>query len=481
MQRKFITNLALLLFLNFLIKPFWIFGIDRTVQNTVSAEEYGIYFALFNFSMLFNIFLDLGITLYNNRNIAQHKQLLAKYFSGIVVFKFLLAIVYFLITFIVGYAVGYDSSEFSMLLFLAINQFLISFVQYLRSNIAGLQLFSLDSFLSVLDKTLMILFCVVLLWGNIFDVEFQLMHFVYAQTLAYLITLLVVFAIVVAKSKQFKFRLNKSFSLLILKQTYPYALLVLIMTFYYRLDAIMLERMLLDGQKQAAIYAQAYRLMDASNNFGGLFAVLLLPMFSNMLRNNKKPDSLVKLSFSLLFIPTTIIAVFSFFFSNEIMEVLYIANTANSAEVLSILMICFVAIGSTYIFGTLLTANGSLKTLNRLAIGGVLLNFILNFLLIPKYKAEGSAYASLITQFLIIIIQIFIVKKIFKFKTNYKFIGILAFYLLVILALITGIRHYVSEFSIQFILFISLSGILAIAIRVVSVKKMYQILLNKEL
>ena len=72
MQRKFITNLALLLFLNFLIKPFWLFGIDRTVQNSVLAEDYGIYFTLFNFSMLFNILLDVGITNFNNKNIAQH-------------------------------------------------------------------------------------------------------------------------------------------------------------------------------------------------------------------------------------------------------------------------------------------------------------------------------------------------------------------------------------------------------------------------
>ena len=59
-QRKFVVNLALLLLLNFLIKPFWIFGIDRTVQNElVSSADYGTYFALFNFAMLFNILLDL--------------------------------------------------------------------------------------------------------------------------------------------------------------------------------------------------------------------------------------------------------------------------------------------------------------------------------------------------------------------------------------------------------------------------------------
>ena len=481
MQRKFITNLALLLLLNFLIKPFWIFGIDRAVQNTVSAEEYGTYFALFNFAMLFNILLDVGITNFNNRNIAQNKQLLSKYFSGIVVFKFLLAVVYFIITFVVGYLIGYDSSRFQLLLFLSINQFLISFVQYLRSNIAGLQLFTLDSVLSVLDKTLMIGFCAVLLWGNVFDAEFQIIHFVYAQTLAYSITLIIVFGIVLTKSKQFKFKLDRSFLILIFKQTYPYALLVLTMTFYYRLDAIMLDMMLEDGERQASIYAQAYRLMDASNQIGVLFAALLLPMFAKMIKNNQKLDELVKLSFSLLFLPAIVIAIFSFTFSTQIMEILYDSNTVESAQVLSVLMTCFVAIASTYIFGTLLTANGSLKTLNKLAIGGMILNFILNLVLIPKLQAEGSAIASLITQFLVVILQVIIVKKVFNFNVNYKYIGVLLLYLLALLALIHGVNEYVSGFVVQFILFISVSVILGIVMRIINLKKMYQILVSHEL
>ena len=72
MQRKFITNLALVLALNLLIKPFWILGIDRAVQNAVGTEQYGFYYSIFGFSFLLNILLDLGITNFNNKNISQN-------------------------------------------------------------------------------------------------------------------------------------------------------------------------------------------------------------------------------------------------------------------------------------------------------------------------------------------------------------------------------------------------------------------------
>ena len=90
MQKKFLKNLGLLLFLNLLIKPFWVLGIDRSVQNAVGSEDFGFYFSILNFSFLFIILLDFGITNFNNRNIAQNNQLLNKHFSGILILKFLL-------------------------------------------------------------------------------------------------------------------------------------------------------------------------------------------------------------------------------------------------------------------------------------------------------------------------------------------------------------------------------------------------------
>ena len=103
MQKKFLQNLFLLIVLNLLVKPLWIFGIDRQVQNLVGPEEYGLYFTIFNFSFLFFIFLDLGITNFNNRNIAQNNQLLNKHLAGIGTMKMMLGLLYALVIFMVAW------------------------------------------------------------------------------------------------------------------------------------------------------------------------------------------------------------------------------------------------------------------------------------------------------------------------------------------------------------------------------------------
>jgi len=42
MKREFSTNLILLVAINLVVKPLYIFGIDRTVQNEVGTEVYGL-------------------------------------------------------------------------------------------------------------------------------------------------------------------------------------------------------------------------------------------------------------------------------------------------------------------------------------------------------------------------------------------------------------------------------------------------------
>ena len=366
MQRKFITNLALLLFLNLLVKPFWILGIDRTVQNVTGAEEYGFYFAILNFSFLFNILLDLGITNFNNRNIARHHQLLTKHFSGIVSLRLALAVVYFAVTITAGLLIGYNTRQMTFLAILGGNQFIASFILYLRSNISGLLMFRADSILSVLDRLLMILICGILLWTNVAGTDFRIEWFILAQTAAYSLTALAALLIVLRRSSVRRITLKKAFSLMILKQSFPFAVLILLMTFYNRIDSVLLERLLpgSEGNYQAGIYASAWRLLDAMNQIAFLFAGLLLPIFSHMIRKGDAVAPMVRMAFNMLFTLSLSVAMFSAFYSFELMDLFYRDHEEDSAAVFFILMWCFVLVATTYVFGTLLTANGNLFYLN---------------------------------------------------------------------------------------------------------------------
>lgn len=477
MKRKFITNLILLLFLNLLIKPIWIFGIDRTVQNTVGDESYGLYFALFNFSMLLNILLDVGITNYNNRNIAQHNFLLPKHLSNIIGLKVILALVYTLFSLGIAAIIGYNNIQFHLLFFLIFNQFLISFTLYLRSNISALHLFRIDSLISVLDRSIMLVICSVLLFTSWTKIRFSINWFVYAQTIAYGLTALITLAIVLSKSGRIKIRFQLSFFRVFLRKSYPYALLILLMSFYNRIDSVMLERLLPHpiGKQQAGIYAQAFRLLDAVSMFGLLFAGLLLPIFAKMIKQKEHVGPMLKLSFTLLLVPALIIAISSAFYNTEIMAALYNSNIEHSSDVLGILMTGFIGIACTYIFGTLLTANGSMKQLNIMAFCGMLINVILNLILIPRFMAYGSAYASLSTQLFTGFAQLILAITIFKIKPQISFIARICFFSGAVVAL-GFLSKQIDTWFYGYLTMLVGAAILAVLLRLFNLKDLYQII-----
>jgi O-antigen/teichoic acid export membrane protein len=426
MQKKFLTNLALILFLNLLIKPIYVLGIETQVQNQTGAASYGIYFAIYNFCFILTILLDFGITNFNNKNIAQNTHLLTKHFSALFTLKVILAILYIIVVVVVGLMIGYDNRLMKLLLVVGFNMFLLFFINYMRSNLAGLHLFKTDSIVSILDRIILIGLCLFMLHTNIFRGHNGIMYFVYAQTIAYLTSAITVFIIVLRKTHTFKISWNWPFSLMILKKSLPFAILTLLMSFYNRIDTVMIERMLPTGigDVQSGIYAQAFRILDATNMIAFLTAGMLLPIFSRMLKYKESVESLVKLISTLLLAPAIVIGVSCSFYSTQFMDLIYDQHIDESAAIFGLIMLSFIAVSTTYIFGTLLTANGNMKQLNIMAALGMVVNISLNLILIDDHlKAYGSAISSLITQFLTAIIQVIIAQRIFKFKVNYRLIN----------------------------------------------------------
>lgn len=461
MNREFLLNLFFLIAINLIIKPFYVFGIDLKVQNLVS--NYGLYFALLNFSYIFQIFSDLGIQQYNNRNIAQHHYLFDKYFSHLLVLKGGLAMLFFILSFSVALLLGYQWNELYLLLFLLLNQIFITLTFFFRSNISGLQYFRLDSILSVLDKLLLIVICIPLLWGT-WASSFEIEWFVYAQSISFGLTTLIAYLLTRRYLKsRLVFLWNSSLLKAILKQSIPYSLVVLLMTLYTRIDAVMIERLLHDpisqkGISESNIYAAAYRLLDAINMICFLFAGLLLPMFSKMLKKKEQIVPLWKLSSSLMLVITVSFSIAVCFNALEIMSLLYIDYNPSMVSVLILLMIGFNSIGVIHITGTLLTANGNLLQMNIVFLIGILLNISSNYFLILEYGAWGAAISTILTQSFVAIVELEIARRIFKPRINLVFWGQIILFITGVVFINYGLKQCTIHWFLQF----SLAGIIAL-------------------
>lgn len=419
-KRKFVVDLATLLILNLLIKPIWTLIIEPKVQGQLGNISYGEYFVVFNFSLMLSILLDMGLSYFNNKNIAQHQHLLSKHLSKMFMLKLSMAVIYMIFCLVVGY--GLLGFNLKLILILCLNSFFLSLILFLRSNLQALHIFKTDSYISVLDRIFMLIMLAGMLLGWI-PLKITLWSFVWVQTIGYALTACIAFIVVWRNTHFFKIQWDWKFNILIIRKSLPYAVLVLLMACYNRLDSIMLERILGGdyGKQQSGIYAKSFRLLDAANQIAYLFSVQLLPLFSRMIKMKQSVVKLLQVSYGLLITPALIVSISTIFYASYFFDKIYTGDT-EGYQVLALLMSGFTAISLTYIFGTLLTAGGHLKLLNRVALTGILINFGLNFWLIPQFQVMGTAVSSIITQFFTGLVQIYLCYKVFMFKINFSII-----------------------------------------------------------
>lgn len=447
------------------------------------GEEYGTYFALLNLSAILNIALDFGIGNFNNRKVAANPGRYSNYFQNISIIRLFLALGYTVLLQLIGLLLGYDNQELYLLFILGVCQVFLSSLLYIRSNFTAFGKFKLDSLFSVLDRVLMIGGVVYLMYYSS-GVDVNIENFVFVQFYGYGISLVLGITALVFIEKTPYPKLNKRFAKVLIRKSAPYALIVVLMAAYHYSDSIMIERMLEDGKYQNALYAQSFRVLMALNNYAYLFAVLLLPMFSKMLSKKESIQSLIGVSSSLLIYGVSAISILLFYFAKDVITACYgdfgdasvfineklnligVLNNQeinDSVEIFTILILGIIPMSVNYCFGTLITASGNMKLLNKVASISLILNVILNFILIPRFGAFGAAVSSVSTQMVSGVVQVLFAINMFKLKIKYKS---LIRFILGVLVFVFGLQFNAHFDLVLRLIYLSLLGVFSLFISV---------------
>lgn len=489
MQRFFVKNILFVVAVNVLVKPVWAFFIDRNVQNCVAGGDYGTYQALLSVSIIFQTVLDFGLSSYNSRMIAQNPDKLPTLFPSMLSARLMLMCVYMILACTWGYAIGYRGWELHLLAGVLLIQSFNALVSFIRSNIAALHRFKTDGLISITDRLLMIIICGFLLLYPPTARNFKIEWFVITQFVCYFIAAAIGYIILRRIGKvKLKFSFNGPEVFAIMRQSLPYAFLIFLMSVYNRADVMIIERICIDGKEQASIWAAAFRWLDMVNILGLMFATMLLPMFGRMLSLKNDVQPIVKLSVNLMFPFSCMLAVGGIFFSADIMQLLYRNNALYNQPGMAVqysvvfawLIASFPSWCLMYVYSTLLTANGSMKALNMIALAGVVINLSLNFYLVPQYKAIGGAMVSFITQTGLALAFIIAVVRIIKLPVNIKWMLALLGYLCLLILLAYGTVAIMSSMHwiVQLLTFCIISTGFMFVFRFISIHNIQQ-LLNK--
>jgi len=408
---KFYSSLLLLLILNAIIKPFWIFGIDRQVQNVTGAAEYGTYFSLLNLSIVFGFLLDWGLTNFVNRELAAKKTELQQQLGSFFLLKILFAVVYALVVTVVAVLSGVR--RWDILAGVIAIQFLTFLFLFLRNIITANQWFQTDAWLSVLDKSLMIL----LAGGFIFfpavlgpvNIDKFLLSQIISTTIAVIIVIVILYSNKISVRKP---KLN-FFTRSVISSVVPFALTVFLMSVHVRADGFLLERIHPDGAHEAGIYAAAYRLLDASNMVGYLIASFFMPFIARLWSEGQPLEKTILQTRHLQLMFAVTVAAIVIMLAPWLQKILYHHTDEYSIKVLRWCLPVLVGYSFVQVYGTVMTATGSIVPFCYLNLTAVFINITLNLFLIPAYGAFGCCISALCSQaFLAAATMIFVNSKL---------------------------------------------------------------------
>jgi O-antigen/teichoic acid export membrane protein len=403
---RFYSSLSLLILLNAIIKPIWIFAIDRQVQNEVGIAAYGAYFSIFNLCIVFSFLLDLGLTNFYNRQLSARDESVSDKAGSFIYIKLLLALLYaFVISFII---VVSGIKRWDIVLYVMLTMILTSLFVFLRSIVTSHQWFQTDAWLSVLDKLLMIFLCGTFLYFPSLLGRISIERFLVLQLCCTAVATLITFIIILVR--KFHFRFKKLWpGAQVFKAAFPYAIIVLLMAFHSRIDGFLLER--ISGAEEAGKYAGAYRLLDAANMIGFLFASFLLPYITRHWTEKKNITNVVLNIRHLLLVFSLTVSCVGIFLGPWIQQVLYHHEDGASIQVLQWCLPAVVGYSLVHVYGTVLTATGYITSFAYITAISIVINLCINIILIPSLGAKASCIAALSSQFFCGIGAMFFVKQ----------------------------------------------------------------------
>lgn len=185
----------------------------------------------------------------------------------------------------------------------------------------------------------------------------------------------------------------------------PLGLASVLITVYYQIDSVLLLQ--IAGPRETGIYGAAYRFLSPLLFLPAAIMSAFFPVLSAVQRDDpKRVLRLVQVCADMMGVISLPILAGTIALSGPIINLLYGSGYQRAAGVLPILMLAFVSI----CFGSLGGFLAPLLNLQwRLALYagiGAAANVALNLILIPKYGAYGSAWATVATEILTMLLML---------------------------------------------------------------------------
>lgn len=334
--RNVVKNSTMLILSHIISKTLFFFIIIMFTR-LLGVEGFGQLSFAMSFVLLFTVFTDLGLNMLSVREVSRDRENAEKYFFNGLILKVLLTIIAYCLIITVITFVSDNSTAIKTVYIFGIYMMVEALYLFIRSFLRAFEKMEYEAYINAFSRIVILIFAVIALKNN-WDVTRVASIYLIASVVS-----LISSAAFMFKKKHMSLSLfvnNKidiGFCWDLLKEAWPFAIMMVFGVVYGRVDTVMLK--VIKGDMAVGWYSAAYRLIEGMTFIPQMFVVSIFPVFSRLFKDSKQKLVLAyEKSFEFLFIIGFPIVVGGTLLSRKIIYLFYGADFGNSAIVLQVLI-----------------------------------------------------------------------------------------------------------------------------------------------
>lgn len=388
----------------------------------------GIYDKIYTYLSIFSVIADMGLYTISVREMAKHTEnpkkmeqisgniLSLRLMSGVGIILLSLLIAIFLPGYSTPLVLSWVGIVAFFTLFGIINSSIMSYLQAILKT-------EFSFIANVSGKLLTFVLICLIIWilpKETTALWYRLTSVLFAGLAGNILMTVLTFWYA-SRFQKIRLHWDKNYIIKILKLSLPYWVALFLGAISLKVDIMLLSTMESQNiaNKVTALYALPMKIVEVGMMYGTIFLNSLLPVLTTAIEDGRHHDS-KKLSakgFELLMGFGAGISVFLAFFADKIVpfiasyEFLQTIDGYNSADVMRVVAWIFLFYFVSSLANYILIARNDQKKIIFVNLFIATFNLVGNIIVIPTFSFMGAAYITIISQILLLIISLFLVKK----------------------------------------------------------------------
>jgi O-antigen/teichoic acid export membrane protein len=374
----------------------------------LGPEKFGFYSVALSLAGLFFPLADMGFDLHMTRMISANPQSLRQELSRTISAKIIFAAVFWFLTLFTAYSLDYSPALVGYTALIGFSLAVGSMAQAYIGAIRALQKMRYESTSLFAGKIVTMIGILLLIAMKASLTLIMIAHIAGSITVF-------ISAVYFLKSQigEVAFRFSLAEFRIRLKGALPFGLSAIFVAVYFKIDTVMLSKMV--EASQVGLYNAAYNIVLASMILSTPLVVAIFPVLASVYSVRRdEADQVFHEGLKYSLIIAVPLGAGILLMVGPLVRFAYGAEFGGSAELLMIIGGTIPLIFATNLMGHSLGAAGYQSRVAIVALFNAVFNIVLNLILIPRTGARGAAIATVSTEALGLIQLLFMLKGIYR-------------------------------------------------------------------